>query len=399
MLLTRRGSRTGKFVMAKPQPWLGDPWHPTAVALVPPGSAGSVNALAFRPPSQGLAVVISAVKFQIQSGLTPAGAVALTVPFVNPGFGYYGTFPSGAGLTTYGGFQLGHALSVSFALAKYINESNADPTTDVAFGAFAGRVPVGTLCDSRNFASDLLPGGYTATGAAPFTAINPISEYRWELPAPLYVPPGYLFLPQFFGLGGNLSGQSQINIGANGIPNLIVQVSYEASILDPNRYGDDGDYTDDVVRIPFAAAYLGTPVSSTVNNAINTYTDNSDETELTNIYDVPTKLTQINGKLISNYLVLNDAAVDAGNSFMVRMIANNNRPLIRDYLAWNTVFDRQTRAWPLEGLSAPYELAPGEAVLASVTGAQNTTYLGASPFGMQPVIVMSGYREVPLSSF
>lgn len=399
MLLTRQGSRNGKYGYAKPQAWLGDPWNPTASAIVPPGSSAGVNALSFRPPSQGSAVVISAIKFQIQ----PQTPGALTSVLNIPAFGYYGILPVSQIMSF--GYQLGHAVSVAFALAKYNaadSSGGMDPTSGdaPAIGALSGRVPIGTLCDSRNLMSDTLPGGYSSSGAAPFTGVNPISEYRWDLPRPFYVPPGYIFLPQFYGLGGNITGQAGTVAAGGptsvGIPLLRVQVSYEGALLDPNQYGDDGDYTDDVTRIPFAAAYLGTPVPNT-NGSILTYTDTSDETELTNNFDLPACVSQINGKLVSGTL-LSDAAIEAGNGFSLRMLASNHNPLVRDYLAWRTVFDRQTRAWDLSG-AGPYQLDPGESLITSVTGTLGSalTDLG-NPGGVQPVIVATGFREYPLSA-
>lgn len=383
--------------MARPQAWLGDPWHPTAIAQVPPGSGGTVNALAFRPPSQGLAVMISAVKFQIQ----PTVAGTLTGALLTPGFSYYGS-PSTSGING-AGYQLGHAVSVSFALAKYnaAVQGGDDPTSGnvPAIGAFAGRVPIGTLCDSRNLGSDMLAGGYTL-GGAPFTAVNPISEYRYELAEPMYVPNGYIFLPQFFGLGGNLIGRAGTLAATTQlpVPSLQVQVSYEATLLDPSRYGDEGDYTDEVTRLPFAAAYLGSLVPGASD--ISTYNDQSDETELTNIYDEPACLTQITGKLVAAS-VLNDAVVDLGGALMIRMLAGNHHPLVRDYAAWRTVFDRQTRAWDLSSLNAGYTLDAGESIIAFVTGGQDQTAKVnlANPGALiQPVIVTSGYREVSLSA-
>lgn len=385
MLLERY--RGGSVRPAHPRPWLGDPWHPTGVAQVPANSSGSVNALAFRPPSQGAAVVLSAIKFQIMASVQGTGL---------------GPQPVGTQFRFASGYQWGHAISVSFALAKY-NSSVAggqDPSSgDVpALGTFTGRVPIGTLCDSRNILSELLSGGFAVAGA--FTGVAPISEYRWELPAPFFIPPGYILLPQLYGLSGNISG----NVGAFGAaltptPALRVQVSYEGTLLDPVKYGNDSAYDEDVTRVPFAAAWIAPAFAPAVNGAV--YQQQSDETQLANIYDEPAYLTRICGRIIPQP-EFNDTAVDAGPGWAVRMLAGNHLPIVRDYVAFREVFDRQTRAWCLPQ-DKPYSLAPGEAIIASITNS-NTTANNIPPPGIaitanvQPVIVVSGYRELPLSA-
>lgn len=390
MQLVRRDG--GPYVPARPSPFLGDPWHPTGTVVVPSGSQGTANALSFRPPTQGSAIVISAIKFQITPDVMTALAVALAP--VNASFAL-GQAP-----------QWGHAVAVSFALAKY-NQSvgsptdGTDPTSgDVpAFGAFSGRVPIATLCDCRNVLAELLAGGFCAAGdASVFTGVNSYSEYRWELPRPFYVPPGYIFLPQFFGLSGNIGGQTGAAASAGTtkpVPTLRVQVSYEATLLDPTRYGLDSDYTEDVLRMPFAAAWIA-PFSDPADP--KGYAAQSDETQLVNTFDDPAYLTRFNGRLLTqrNY---SDAAIDAGNALAVRMVAGNHLPIVRDFVAFREVFDRQARSWALWD-AAPYALAPGESIIANLTGTNTPpANAGALNLPVQPIIVVSGFRELPLSAF
>lgn len=382
MLLTRQGSRGGQFIPARPQVWFGDPLHMTATSQVPPGSAGSVNALAFRPPTQSAGMVLSAIKFQIQ----PAVLGSLVNAFA-------------AGAFQYGkGFQLGHAISVSFALAKYNGDVSGglDPTSGnvAALGAFSNRVPIGTLCDSRDVSSDLLSGGYKLAGDASFLNANPISEYRWDLPEPFYIPPGYIFLPQFYGFGGNVTGNvGVLNGAASLIPALAVQVSYEGTILDSTRYGADSIYDDDVTRVPFAASFIApqTPVGA----APLPYLVRSDETQLTNIFDNPAVISRINGKILA-VPEFSDTVVDVGNSFAVRMISANSMPLVRDLIPWRVVFDRQSRSWGvLPAGGAPYQLDPGESIIATISAIGGAVVTAGN---LQPIIALTGYRELPLSS-
>src|SRR5262249_21981481 len=149
--------------------------------------------------------------------------------------------------------------------------------------------------------------------------------------------------------------------------------------LDPDRYGDESDYPDDVIRIPFAASWLAPAVGTNAQ----VYTAQSDETNLVNIFDHEATITELNGKLMG-VPEMTDVSVDVGAGMLVRMVSGNSAPLIRDFIEWREAFDRQTRAWTAGPPAGDgYKLKPGEYVIAALTGAKALTNAGGS---FQPMV-------------
>jgi hypothetical protein len=191
-----------------------------------------------------------------------------------------------------------------------------------------GAVPVWNFGKAENVYSERLTQGGNTTQGVP---INYYAVFSWKLPRPLFVPAGSMLTAQFNHTGLLLS-------------NLHVRVGYSARtvFIQPKT-----------INVPWAAVYI----SKAFNPITEAHTDSSTPWQLVNANPEPLVLQRFVGRTLFRSNAPNvDNPTYAENfpqtlnafALTMRISDSYGRPVVRNFLPWNSIINSPTRSWELE---------------------------------------------------
>ena len=194
------------------------------------------------------------------------------------------------------------------------------------------------------------------------------SFYLWRLPKPLFVPPGSV-------LNASISRLAADGWSLDDTDALPVTIAYACRAL------PQGTPVPREIAVPYVGVW--------VDDLGGTNETNSGD-NLKNPFQLPLHVQRFVGRLRQYYADGTNASdrendFSSSTDFTVAMKDSNGRDLIRDLLAFNEVFDLQTRSW-----LCPFTLGPRERIIARVGGK-----VTATSTTLEPIISMIGYRFEP----
>lgn len=159
------------------------------------------------------------------------------------------------------------------------------------------------------------------------------SDYRWKLPKPLYVPAGMALMSDFQRF-------------ADGFPTALINVAYAG------RYVDAEEKRPEKIAVPFVSAWQPTPGSTSAQ---------SSEKDLVNPYEEPLYTQKMIGRALfyqNNATGVSTLPTFSANSMTASQVVikdSYGQNVVRDFLAFNRVFELNRCAWTFSRILLPRE--------------------------------------------
>jgi hypothetical protein len=272
-------------------------------------------------------------------------------------------------------------LEVKFTISSEPGDLNANPA---AFGGSVqcelkmgdikvtnGAIPVWNFGRAENvYAEQLSTGGNPQLGVP----LNYYSVFSWRLPRPLFIPAGSVLAAQFTHTG-LLQNALHVRIG----------YSARTVFIQPK-----------VIDVPWVAAYI----SKAFNPISQSHTDSSTPFQLVNANPEPLNLQRFVGRTLFRSNAPNvDNPTFAENfpqtlnsqNLVMRITDSYGRPVVRNFVPWQTVINSPTRSWELENGSVmdPFAFFRTDLRVSAVT-----PVLDPTDGSYQSFLSLVGWREV-----
>lgn len=199
-----------------------------------------------------------------------------------------------------------------------------------------------------------------------------LTERRWKLPVPLFVPPGMSLVPYFQSPAGAPNG-------------LLVRVSYAARYVNPN------ERTPKKIQVPYVAAFYPDLAGILNNLASAKGVYQTGEYDLANVLDTPVRVQRFIGRILfaqaggGTFQERTDNGAVSGNgSFVVEIKDSYGREVVKPPLSFSVVFEEERRASTFSKI-----LGPRERYLMIIRGGGNSDPTQAG----LPMVSMVGFRE------